>query len=237
MTEVRSHAASRAAEGGRARTARPSQPARATLDADELPACSPPQTCHHDRANERDRTVDPRPCHAGVRPGAQRRHRRPRRRARPANFARDRAAVHAAVELTDGGDFLERFRRTIAWQRITALAARRGVQPPDAALARLFEPALQLAAGGLPRRPRARRPRCRSWRWTACDGELSGLSRRAAASAPLRRCAWHDQSTRSTACSTPSASASSALRPAVANFRSHRAATCSAAAARLSACA
>ncbi|MFB1029006.1 MAG: CoA-binding protein, partial [Thauera sp.] len=48
----------------------------------------------------------------------------------PANFARDRAAVHAAVELTDGADFLARFRRTITWQRIAALAARRGVQPP-----------------------------------------------------------------------------------------------------------
>ena len=47
----------------------------------------------------------------------------------PANFARERAAVHAAVELTDGADFLARFRRTIAWQRIAALAARRGVQP------------------------------------------------------------------------------------------------------------
>ena len=73
----------------------------------------------------------------------------------PANFARDRAAVHAAVELTDGADFLARFRRTIAWQRIAALAAHRGVQPPEAALARLFEAALQLAAGGLPDAPGA----------------------------------------------------------------------------------
>ena len=89
----------------------------------------------------------------------------------PANFARDRAAVHAAVELTDGEDFLERFRRTIAWQRITALAARRGVQPPDAALARLFEAALQLAAGGLPDAPGAQAALQELALDCACDGE------------------------------------------------------------------
>ncbi|MER2555446.1 MAG: CoA-binding protein, partial [Thauera sp.] len=65
-----------------------------------------------------------------------------------ANFARDRAAVHAAVELTDGMDFLERFKRTIAWQRIAALCVRRGLEAPTAALAQLLDAALQLAAGG-----------------------------------------------------------------------------------------
>lgn len=89
----------------------------------------------------------------------------------PANFARDRAAVHAAVELTDGEDFLARFRRTIAWQRIAALAALRGVQPPQAALARLFEAALQLAAGGLPEVPGAQVALQELALDCVCDGE------------------------------------------------------------------
>jgi len=67
-----------------------------------------------------------------------------------ANFARDRAAVHAAVELTDGTDFIERFKRTIAWQRIAALCTRRGLDTPSAALSALFDAVLQLAAGGHP---------------------------------------------------------------------------------------
>lgn len=89
----------------------------------------------------------------------------------PANFARERAAVHAAVELTDGADFLARFRRTIAWQRIAALAARRGVQAPEAELARLFEAALQLAAGGLPDTPGAQVALHELVLDCACDGE------------------------------------------------------------------
>ncbi len=89
----------------------------------------------------------------------------------PTNFARDRAAVHAAVELTDGEDFLARFRRTIAWQRIAALAAHRGVQTPDAALARLFGAALQLAAGGLPDAPGAQVALQELALDCVCDGE------------------------------------------------------------------
>ena len=103
----------------------------------------------------------------------------------PANFARDRAAVHAAVELTDGEDFLARFRRTIAWQRIAALAARRGVQPPDAALARLFEAALQLAAGGLPDAPGAQVALHELVLDCACDGEaVQILAARCSVGAP-----------------------------------------------------
>jgi acyl-CoA synthetase (NDP forming) len=67
-----------------------------------------------------------------------------------ANFARDRAAVHAAVGLTDGMDFIERFKHTIAWQRIAALCARRDLDAPSAALGTLFDAVLQLAAGGHP---------------------------------------------------------------------------------------
>ena len=103
----------------------------------------------------------------------------------PANFARDRAAVHAAVELTDGADFLARFRRTITWQRIAALAARRGVQPPEAALARLFEAALQLAAGGLPDTPGAQVALHELVLDCACDGEaVQVLAARCGVGAP-----------------------------------------------------
>lgn len=103
----------------------------------------------------------------------------------PANFARDRAAVHAAVELTDGEDFLARFRRTIAWQRIAALAARRGAQPPEAALARLFEAALQLAAGGLPDAPGAQVALHELVLDCACDGEaVQVLAARCGVGAP-----------------------------------------------------
>lgn len=103
----------------------------------------------------------------------------------PANFARDRAAVHAAVELTDGADFLARFRRTIAWQRIAALAAHRGVQPPEAALARLFEAALQLAAGGLPDAPGAQVALHELVLDCACDGEaVQVLAARCSVGAP-----------------------------------------------------
>ena len=34
------------------------------------------------------------------------------------NFRKDRASVHAAAELTDAGDFLGLFRRTLAYQRL-----------------------------------------------------------------------------------------------------------------------
>ncbi len=53
-------------------------------------------------------------------------------------FRKDRAVVHASVELTDAADFLDLFKRTVAYQRL-ALSAQRADQPvPDAALTRLF---------------------------------------------------------------------------------------------------
>jgi acyl-CoA synthetase (NDP forming) len=64
-----------------------------------------------------------------------------------ANFRRDRAAVHAATELTDADDFLALFKRTIAWQRIEAQARRAGNAPPDAALRACFASLLAFAAG------------------------------------------------------------------------------------------
>lgn len=54
------------------------------------------------------------------------------------NFQRDRAAVHAVVELTDGPDFLRLFQRTLTWQKISAVARREGGAAPEAALEAVF---------------------------------------------------------------------------------------------------
>jgi acyl-CoA synthetase (NDP forming) len=62
------------------------------------------------------------------------------------NFTRDRAAVHAAAELTDAAQFLQLFRRTLAWQKIAAAAARDGQPLPDQPLTACFGALLALAA-------------------------------------------------------------------------------------------
>jgi acyl-CoA synthetase (NDP forming) len=62
------------------------------------------------------------------------------------NFTRDRAAVHAAAELTDAEQFLQLFRRTLAWQKLAAAAARDGQPLPDRALTACFDALLGLAA-------------------------------------------------------------------------------------------
>jgi predicted CoA-binding protein len=54
-------------------------------------------------------------------------------------FRKDRAAVHASVELTDGAAFLERFRRTFAYRRLAAAGT-----APDAALERCFAALIDL---------------------------------------------------------------------------------------------
>ena len=61
------------------------------------------------------------------------------------NFRRDRGSVHAAVELTDGDDFLALFRRTVGYQKLAALLRRDGSPGPDAQLGRLFAVVLDLA--------------------------------------------------------------------------------------------
>ncbi|HRP29601.1 MAG TPA: hypothetical protein PLG77_14305, partial [Burkholderiaceae bacterium] len=43
-----------------------------------------------------------------------------------ANFKRDRASVYAAAALTDAEDFLRLFKRTLAWQKLAALAKQGG---------------------------------------------------------------------------------------------------------------
>ena len=61
------------------------------------------------------------------------------------NFRQDRAAVYAATELTDAADFLRLFQRTLAWQRLAAIARRDGLPLPDKALQTCFETLLALA--------------------------------------------------------------------------------------------
>ena len=62
------------------------------------------------------------------------------------DFRQDRASVHAATELTDAADFLRLFKRTLAWQRLQALARRDGLRQPDEALQACFESLLALAS-------------------------------------------------------------------------------------------
>lgn len=61
------------------------------------------------------------------------------------NFGRDRAAVHAAAELTDAADFLRLFRRTVAYKKLVAMAHRDGVPLPNAQLEACFGALLALA--------------------------------------------------------------------------------------------
>lgn len=61
------------------------------------------------------------------------------------NFSKDRAAVHAAAELTDAADFLGLFRRTFAYQKLAQLASRSGLSLPDQQLQASFAQVLALA--------------------------------------------------------------------------------------------
>ncbi|MEK7436990.1 MAG: CoA-binding protein [Pseudomonadota bacterium] len=65
------------------------------------------------------------------------------------NFRTDRASVYAATELTDAGEFLGLFRRTLAYQRLACT----GLPPPDARLQACFEQLLDLARGYSPGNP------------------------------------------------------------------------------------
>ena len=124
MTEVRSHAASRAAGEAAQHYRTALATGRATLDADELARLLAAADLHTTTAPADAIELSIR-VHAtrefglvlGAGAGGL------DAALDPANFARERAAVHAAVELTDGADFLARFRRTIAWQRIATTAA------------------------------------------------------------------------------------------------------------------
>ena len=54
------------------------------------------------------------------------------------NYRKDRASVQACVELTDADDFFSLFQRTVAYQRIVAMATRDGSPLPDAQLKSCF---------------------------------------------------------------------------------------------------
>ena len=59
-------------------------------------------------------------------------------------FKRDRAAVHAAIELTDAADFLDRFKHTFAYRKLAAQAKRAGRPSPDSRLADCFARLIEL---------------------------------------------------------------------------------------------
>lgn len=71
------------------------------------------------------------------------------------NFRRDRASVYAAADLTDAEDFLRLFQRTLAWQKLAAIARRDGTPSPEGALKACFEKLLALAKAFAPGRPDA----------------------------------------------------------------------------------
>lgn len=71
------------------------------------------------------------------------------------NFRRDRASVYAAAALTDAEDFLRLFQRTLAWQKLAAVARREGRPSPERALKACFARLLELANAFAPGQPDA----------------------------------------------------------------------------------
>ena len=69
------------------------------------------------------------------------------------NFSKDRASVHAATELTDPDDYLDLFRRTLAYQKLAGIAKRDQLPLPDAQLRVCFDRLLVLARGCSPGNP------------------------------------------------------------------------------------
>ena len=71
------------------------------------------------------------------------------------NYRKDRACIHAAVDLTDAKDFLRLFRRTIVYQKLAALARHDGRSLPDEQLEACFARLLLLARAHSPSNPQA----------------------------------------------------------------------------------
>ncbi len=69
------------------------------------------------------------------------------------DFRNDRASVHAAAGLTDADDFLDLFRRTLAYRKLSRLAARDGRTGPDRQLRSAFAHLLALAGLHSPTAP------------------------------------------------------------------------------------
>ena len=61
------------------------------------------------------------------------------------NLKRARATVHAATELTDADDFLQLFKRSFAYQKLSCVATRNADDPVDPPLRACFEQLLALA--------------------------------------------------------------------------------------------
>jgi acyl-CoA synthetase (NDP forming) len=89
----------------------------------------------------------------------------------PANFGRGRAAVYAVAELTDAGDFLRLFRRTLPSQKLAAVAARDGLPTADAQLLACFDHLLALATCQAPDAPLALQSL--EIELAACGGQLA----------------------------------------------------------------
>ncbi|MDP2824227.1 MAG: CoA-binding protein [Sulfuritalea sp.] len=62
------------------------------------------------------------------------------------NFKKDRASVYAATELTDAENFLDLFKRTLAYRRLACVARRDDRRLPDEQLMTCFEQMLALAS-------------------------------------------------------------------------------------------
>ena len=71
------------------------------------------------------------------------------------NFRKDRVAVHAITELTNAEDFLARFRRSLAYQKLSSAAKCGALPAPDAQLKACFARLLELASGFAPGNPEA----------------------------------------------------------------------------------
>lgn len=63
------------------------------------------------------------------------------------NFGKNRATVFAATELTDADDFFQLFQRTLAWQRLVAVAQRNNLSAPEPQMKHCFRQLLTFAAG------------------------------------------------------------------------------------------
>jgi len=68
----------------------------------------------------------------------------------PSSFRKGRATVHALAELSSGSDFLQRFKPTVAYQKLASKARQEQIPLPDEQLTELFERLLQLALKATP---------------------------------------------------------------------------------------
>ncbi len=92
------------------------------------------------------------------------------------NFRRGRGTVHAAAALTDAADFLRLFRRTVAYQRLVAIAHRNGMPVPGPLLETCFGALLALAKAHPAGAPSARFALCKIELDCVCAGTSLGVA-------------------------------------------------------------